>query len=111
DRESLPRMPPRHLGGRLEGEYGPFSGGIVLRYAFDQNRFRGGFRSEGYTDPYTLLNADLTCQLFKNERYDVSLTFQGTNLLDADARQATSFRKDVAPMPGRGFSVGMQVRF
>ena len=111
DREYLPRMPPMHLGGRLEGEYGPFSGGIELRYAFDQNRFRGGFRSEGYTDPYTLLNADLTCQLFKNERYDVSLTFQATNLLDADARQATSFRKDVAPMPGRGFSVGMQVRF
>ncbi|MBL9129622.1 MAG: TonB-dependent receptor plug domain-containing protein [Verrucomicrobiaceae bacterium] len=111
DREYLPRMPPMHLGGRLEGEYGPFSGGIELRYAFDQNRFRGGFRSEGYTDPYTLLNADFTCQLFKNERYDVSLTFQATNLLDADARQATSFRKDVAPMPGRGFSVGMQVRF
>lgn len=111
DREYLPRMPPMHLGGRLEGEYGPFSGGIELRYAFDQNRFRGGFRSEGYTDPYTLLNADFTYQLFKNERYDVSLTLQATNLLDADARQATSFRKDVAPMPGRGFSVGMQVRF
>ncbi len=111
DREYLPRMPPMHLGGRLEGEYGPFSGGIELRYAFDQNRFRGGFRSEGYTDPYTLLNADFTYQLFRNERYDVSLTLQATNLLDADARQATSFRKDVAPMPGRGFSVGMQVRF
>jgi iron complex outermembrane receptor protein len=111
DRQYIPRMPPMHLGGRLEGEYGPFSGGIELRYAFDQNRFVGGVRSEGYTDPYTLLNADFTCQLFKNDRYEVSLTFQGTNLLDADARQATSFRKDVAPMPGRGFSVGMQVRF
>jgi iron complex outermembrane receptor protein len=111
DRQYIPRMPPMHLGGRLEGEYGPFSGGIELRYAFDQNRFVGGFRSEGPTDPYTLLNADFTYQLFKNERYDVSLTFQATNLLDADARQATSFRKDVAPMPGRGFSAGMQVRF
>lgn len=111
DREYLPRMPPMHLGGRLEGEYGPFSGGIELRYAFDQNRFRGGFRSEGYTDPYTLLNADFTYQFFKNERYDVSLTLQATNLLDADARQATSFRKDVAPMPGRGFSAGLQLRF
>jgi iron complex outermembrane receptor protein len=111
DRQYIPRMPPMHLGGRLEGEYGPFSGGIELRYAFDQNRFVGGFRSEGPTDPCTLFNADLTCQLFKNDRYDVSLTLQATNILDADARQATSFRKDVAPMPGRGFSVGMQVRF
>jgi iron complex outermembrane receptor protein len=111
DRQYIPRMPPMHLGGRLEGEYGPFSGGIELRYAFDQNRFVGGFRSEGPTDPYTLLNADFTYRLLKNDRYDVSLTLQATNLLDADARQATSFRKDVAPMPGRGFSIGMQVRF
>ena len=111
DREFIPRMPPMRLGARVEAELGRFNGGIELRHAFDQNRVRTGLRPELATEAYTLLNADLTCQLHKSERYEVSLTFQGTNLLDADARQATSFRKDVAPMPGRGFSVGMQVRF
>ena len=111
DREFIPRMPPLRLGGRLEAEFGRFNGGIELRHAFAQNRLRTGLRPELATASYTLLNADLTCQLHKSDRYEVSLTFQGTNLIDADARQATSFRKDVAPMPGRGFSVGMQVRF
>lgn len=111
DREFIPRMPPMHLGGRLECEFGRFSGGLELRHALEQTRVKTGFRSESGTDPYTLINADFAWQIMRGDRYELSMTLQATNLLDADARQSTSFRKEVAPMPGRGFSIGMQLRF
>ena len=35
----------------------------------------------------------------------------GTNLLDEEARAHTSFLKDVAPLPGRGFAFGVRTFF
>ena len=39
------------------------------------------------------------------------LFLDGTNLLDEEARAHTSFLKDVAPLPGRGFAFGVRTFF
>jgi iron complex outermembrane receptor protein len=36
---------------------------------------------------------------------------RATNLLDEEARISTSFKKDVAPLPGRGLSIGLRHEF
>jgi iron complex outermembrane receptor protein len=39
-----------------------------------------------------------------------TLFVQGRNLLDQDIRLATSFVRDVVPMPGRSVYLGLRVR-
>ena len=41
----------------------------------------------------------------------VTAFVQGTNLLDSDIRAHTSFLKDVAPLMGRSFLVGVRATF
>jgi iron complex outermembrane receptor protein len=36
---------------------------------------------------------------------------RAANLLDKEARRHTSLVKDIAPLPGRNFSIGVRARF
>ena len=62
------------------------------------------------TAGYFLLNASVSYDL---EIGGVNTTFyvKGTNLTDAQARQSTSFLKDIAPMAGRGVVAGIRAEF
>jgi iron complex outermembrane receptor protein len=57
-----------------------------------------------------LVNADLSYTL-PLSAHELTLFLRATNLLDEEARVATSFRKDVAPLPGRGLSLGLRHEF
>ena len=50
---------------------------------------------------YTIPGDDLDWELF----------FRGTNLLDEEARAATSFVAAFSQLPGRNFSAGARLRF
>ena len=63
------------------------------------------------TDSYTLWGADVRYRMLVNERAIVDLFAVGTNLGDEEARPHTSFLKDLAPMPGRSFKVGVRTSF
>jgi iron complex outermembrane recepter protein len=105
--EALPRIPPfrttlafdyqrDRLGARLDGQW-----------AANQDRHAD---YELPTDGYFLLNAGLSYDV---EIGSLATTFylKGVNLLDQDARQSTSFLKDVAPLAGRGLVVGLRSEF
>jgi len=57
-----------------------------------------------------MLNADLA-RTFSINSQELMVFLRATNLLDEEARVSTSFRKDVAPLPGRGLTLGMRYTF
>ncbi len=110
DNEPIPRMPPLRVGGRLEWQDGPFTAGLEVRHAFKQDRVKPPPRQELEAGDYTLLNADASWDLpVKGHQFTVFL--RATNLLNQEARLSTSFRKDVAPLPGRSLILGVRHTF
>ena len=65
---------------------------------------------ESATDGYNMLDATLTYHV----RWlvnDLAFYLKGENLTDTEARVHTSFLKDLAPKPGRNFSIGVRGTF
>ncbi|WP_257816572.1 TonB-dependent receptor [Phenylobacterium sp. J367] len=61
------------------------------------------------TDGYTLLNAQVTVRPLKDQGFKVFL--DARNLTDTEAREHASFLKDLAPLPGRNFRLGVAYSF
>lgn len=105
--EPLPRIPPLRFSAGLDYGSGPFGARLEGQYAASQHRHAD---DELPTDGYFMVNASLS--------YDVTLgnvatTFylKGVNLTDEEARESTSFLKDVAPLAGRGIIAGIRAEF
>jgi iron complex outermembrane receptor protein len=62
------------------------------------------------TDGYFMLNAVLS-RRFLADGIPTDLYVKGVNLTNEEAREHTSFLKDIAPLPGRGIVVGAKVTF
>lgn len=108
--QPLPRMPPLRIGARIEWENDSVVAGLEVRHAFEQDRTEERPVRELEADAFTLLNADVSWTL-PVQGQEVTLFLRGTNLLDQEARLATSFRKDTAPLPGRSLIVGVRHDF
>lgn len=112
--QPLPRIPPMRLGGRLDYEVGSWSFGVGLRHAFAQNRVPAAvFGTLDYQSPtasYTFLDAHIA-YAFQWGELEGSIYLDATNLANAEGRNAVSFLKDVAPLPGRNFALGVNVFF
>jgi iron complex outermembrane receptor protein len=106
--ESLPRLPPPRYGTRLEYHGARFLAGIeATRYAEQDD-------AAAYEDPtagYVLTNADFRWRFAAGTAAEVELFVTATNLGDEEARKHTSFVKDIAPLPGRNYAVGVRSRF
>ena len=72
-----------------------------------QNRTASG---ELPTDSYVLLNASLTYTLHSGP-VTTDLYVKGVNLTNEEAREHTSFLKDIAPLPGRTIRIGFAASF
>ena len=62
------------------------------------------------TSGYTMLDASLTWRLTR-DRFGLMAFVKGTNLLDEDARNHVSYLVNIAPMAGRGVTVGIRGTF
>ena len=62
------------------------------------------------TDGYTLVNASIVVRPIKGTP-DFKVFLDGHNLTNQEAREHASFLKDVAPLPGRTFRMGIGYRF
>lgn len=105
--DNLPQIPPLRFGAGLHYETGPWHAGIEAFYNTDQDDV---IENELPTDGFTMLDADISYRLALGSRH-VLLFARGTNLLDEDARLATSPLKDIAPLPGRSFHAGVRAEF
>jgi iron complex outermembrane recepter protein len=57
-----------------------------------------------------MTNVDLSYRV-ESSTGDWLLFLRGTNLLDEEARQATSSLKDLVPLPGRSLAAGVRYTF
>jgi iron complex outermembrane receptor protein len=110
DDEPIPRMPPLRFGSRLEWKDDGYSAGLEVRHATAQDRVKPAPRPELPSDSYTMVNADASWTL-PVKSHELTFFLRATNLLNEEARVSTSFRNDVAPLPGRGLSLGVRQEF
>ena len=104
---NLPRIPPVRLGSQLRFQTSDWDAEIGISHYFDQERVAA---LETRTDGYTLVDAEVT-YTFATYDNDFTIFLKGNNLTNEDARVHSSFLKNQAPLPGRGFSIGVRGMF
>ena len=97
DSGDLPRIPPLSVLTGIEADSERFNFRAEVDYAAEQNKVE---TFEIPTDDYALVNLFATWRA-PVDAQDVRLSLSVLNVLDDDARQHTSFLKDVVPLPGR----------
>ena len=102
----LPRTPPLSGLIALEAKTEALDIRTELEYAAAQNNIAA---FELPTENYLLWNVYITLRPFKDRNLSVQL--RGTNLGNSDARQHTSFLKDLIPLPGRNIKVSLRAEF
>jgi|HigsolmetaAR202D_1030399.scaffolds.fasta_scaffold00037_9 iron complex outermembrane receptor protein len=105
--EHLPQLPPLRIGAGLHFESASWHLGLEAFHSLKQDRLMA---NELPTDSHTMLDLDASYR-FTIGRTDALLFMRGTNLLDEDARLATSPLKDVAPLAGRSWHVGIRAQW
>jgi iron complex outermembrane receptor protein len=106
--EPLPRLPPLRYGMRVQYHDERVLLGLeATRYA-DQDETAA---FELPTDGYTLVNADFRWRLAAAGGAELEVFVNASNLGNDEARKHTSFVKDIAPLPGRNYAVGVRSRF
>jgi len=105
--ESLPRISPMRLGAGFDYQLGKFSARLDVAHSFKQDRIDA---NELPTSAYTLTNAKLNYR-FKTQSVNWDAYVKGNNLFNQEARAHTSILKEIAPLPGRGFLMGVRANF
>ncbi|MEZ5484541.1 MAG: TonB-dependent receptor [Lysobacteraceae bacterium] len=103
---NLPRIAPSRLGLKFKGDWGRLDGELEFQHVARQDDI-ADFESE--TPGYDLLNLSLGYRLDQEGR--ARLFLRGSNLLDEQIWNHTSFLAGVVPMPGRGWSAGLRYEF
>lgn len=107
---NLPRIPPLSVLAGLEGKSDHLTLRAEVDYTDGQNKVETG---EVPSENYTLTNAFVTWHpdLPISGVDDVRLSLSVMNIFDVDARQHTSFLKEVAPLPGRNVRLSIRTAF
>lgn len=100
------RIPSWSATARLVWKGEATDGQLEVRQVGDQDRLAA---FESPTDGYTLVNAQAGYKPFADR--DLTLFVEGRNLGDVEAREHTSFLKDIAPLPGRSIRAGVSWAF
>jgi len=105
--EALPRISPGRIGAALHGLESGWTWRLDATYHFAQNHTAP---DETRTAGFTMVGASLA-RPFKFAQLDGQFTLRAINLLDQEARNASSFVKAALPMPGRGIEAGLRLNF
>ncbi|MFT6435397.1 MAG: iron complex outermembrane receptor protein [Candidatus Azotimanducaceae bacterium] len=103
----VPRIPPARIGIGMAWHANAFSIKLNLTEVSDQKDTAAGeFETKGYAD--LALYADYHLDLIGGE---LLFYAKGTNLLDEEIRNHTSFLKNFAPEAGRGVRIGVRYTY
>jgi iron complex outermembrane receptor protein len=107
DGGNLPRTPPMRLGASLQYQGNSYDGELSINHYFEQNDIAP---LETVTKGYSLIDMNMNYYI-DGVGNDLVLYIKGNNLTDDVARVHSSFLKDISPLPGRNFSVGIRGSF
>lgn len=102
-----PLIPPLRVIGAITGSGGQFDGRLEIERDFAHDRTAP---IETSTAGFTLVNASLDWHPFAANP-ELTLSLQGDNLFDVDARRSTSILKDFAPLAGRDMRLSARLGF
>ena len=105
---NLPRIAPSRVGGELRWDATDWRASLGAIRTLKQSRTAVG---ETPTPGYTLVDAHFAWHGDTAAGNGWEVFVDGHNLLDEEARPHTSFLKDLAPLPGRGFIGGVRLFF
>lgn len=108
DGGNAPRTPPQRFGLQLDHKAGPWATNLSVIHALRQDRLAD---LETETPGYTLANVEVSYRIKPSKSIGYTIFLQGKNLLDEEIRVHTSYLKDVAPLPGRAFVLGLKGQF
>lgn len=112
DGGDLPRTPPMRVGALFNYQGNSFDSEFNLSHYFEQNDIAP---LETVTPSYTLVGFNFNYYInnlgFSGLNNDVVLYVKGENLTDEVAHVHSSFLKEIAPLPGRSFSIGIRGSF
>ena len=100
-----PLIPPLRVIAALTGSRGQVDGRLEVERDFAHDRTAP---IETGTPGFTLVNASLDWHPFAANP-ELTLSLQGDNLLDVDARRSTSILKDYAPLAGRDIRLSARI--
>ena len=100
------RIPPWSATARLAWTSTLWDLTGEVRHVGEQDRLAEG---ELPTDAYTMVNLRGAVRPFADK--DVTVFAEAHNLTDEEAREHTSFLKDIAPLPGRNLRIGVSYAF
>lgn len=100
------RIPPWSASASLDWTSTAFDAGIEVRKVGDQTRLAA---FELPTDGYVTVGLNAAWRPFADR--NVTLFAAASNLTDEEVREHASFQKDIAPLPGRNFRVGVTYSF
>lgn len=105
--DDVPRMPPARLGASLNYDAHSWSSFIRVLHGFEQDK--PGV-NETPTDAYTRLDAGVFYDL-ATASTQWQLFIKANNLTNAEIRNSSSYLRNYAPEPGRGFELGVNLSF
>lgn len=100
------RIPPYAVTGRIVYQSDLLEARLEARHLGEQDRVAD---FELPTESYTLVNAFASVGIPSVE--GASIFAEVRNIGDEEAREHASFLKDIAPLPGRNFRLGLAYRF
>jgi iron complex outermembrane receptor protein len=106
DGSKLPRISPRRVGARVDAMLGPVDAELEYFHVSTQDDIAA---YETVTPGYNMLNLTLGMTLFDDARYEIFV--RGSNLLDEQVWNHTSFLASAVPLPGRNLSAGFRYAF
>ncbi len=108
DGGNLPRIAPARVGADLGWKNDAWCASVGAAHYFAQNR---ASEFETTTDGFTLVNAHLSYAIPASGSLDWEVFADANNLTNQTARLATSYIKDLAPLPGRSLAFGVRAYF
>ena len=107
DNSYLPRISPERVSTGVDWHLGGWRGGLDVYRMMKQDKVPV---LETETPGYTMVNLRAAYE-FDVGNSTLEAFVQGRNLGNVDARVATSYLRDYAPLPGRNVIVGIRGRF
>jgi len=104
----VPRMPPLRYGFQLDYAKSEWSANLRLTRAEAQNH---PGQNESSTPGYLLLGVGGQYQVQAFKQASLTVYARGSNLLNENVRNATSYLRNYAPEPGRGAELGLRISY